>query len=82
MPTEAQHIASANRTQKTIEHLLADVATHSPWIATAAFYKALHIVEAVLVKERGASLVRPRRATQHARTNETLWPHLQALSDS
>ncbi len=44
---EEDHIACANRTQKTIGYLLPDKATNSPWIATAAFYKAVHIVEAV-----------------------------------
>ena len=47
MATEADHIACANRTQKTIAHLLQDISVHSPWIAVAAFYKAIHIVEAV-----------------------------------
>ncbi len=47
MPTEQDHLQCANRTQKTILHLLADKAVHSPWIAVTAFYKALHIVEAV-----------------------------------
>jgi hypothetical protein len=31
---------------------LVDVDTHSPWLATAAFYKALHIVEAVFSNDR------------------------------
>jgi hypothetical protein len=52
MATESDHIACANRTQKTIAHLLADPAVHSPWIATAAFYKALHVVEAVFFNDR------------------------------
>jgi hypothetical protein len=51
MATESDHIACANRTQKTISHLLSDPAVHSPWIATAAFYKALHIVEAVFAND-------------------------------
>lgn len=52
MATETNHIECANRTQQTIRHLLSDLATHSPWIATAAFYKALHIVEAVFSNDR------------------------------
>lgn len=47
MAKERDHIECANRTQKTIGHLLtSDKAANSPWIATAAFYKAVHIVEA------------------------------------
>ncbi len=47
MASEHDHIECANRTQQTIGHLLKDKQVHSPWIATAAFYKAVHIVEAV-----------------------------------
>ena len=52
MASEADHIACANRTQKTISHLLQDIATHSPWLAITAFYKAIHIVEAVFANNR------------------------------
>ena len=52
MSTEAEHIACANRTQRTIAHLLADPATHSPWIAVTAFYKAIHVVEAVFAGDK------------------------------
>jgi len=52
MASERTHIAVANRTQQTIAHLLKDSDCHSPWIATTAFYKALHIVEAVFANDR------------------------------
>jgi hypothetical protein len=48
MPREAAHIAVANRNEATIQHLLADKAAHAEWIATVAFYRALHIAEAML----------------------------------
>lgn len=51
MASESIHIEWANRTQQTIAHLLADPSIHSPWIAIAAFYKALHIVEAVFAND-------------------------------
>lgn len=51
MAKESDHIACANRTQQTIAHLLENPAVHSPWIATAAFYKALHVVEAVFAND-------------------------------
>lgn len=51
MAKEQDHLACANRTQKTIGYLLQDTATNSPWIATAAFYKAIHIVEAVFFND-------------------------------
>ncbi len=52
MAAEAKHIASANRTQLTISHLLEKRDQNSPWVATTAFYKALHIVEAVFDNDR------------------------------
>jgi hypothetical protein len=52
MATENDHLACANRTQQTIKHLLVQPDVHSPWIATAAFYKALHIVEAVFSNDK------------------------------
>ncbi|MEQ8787900.1 MAG: hypothetical protein RIC55_16460 [Pirellulaceae bacterium] len=52
MATEAEHIAHANRTQKTIAYLLKDTATHSPWIVAAAFYKALHVIEAAFFNNK------------------------------
>ena len=51
MATECDHIACANRTHGTILHLLGDLENSSPWIATAAFYKAVHIVEAVFAND-------------------------------
>ena len=47
MPTESVHIAKANHNQSLIERLLPDIATYPDWISTIAFYKALHVVEAV-----------------------------------
>lgn len=52
MATESDHLACANRTHKTIVHLLDNAADNSPWIATTAFYKAIHIVEAVFSNDR------------------------------
>ncbi len=51
MASECDHLGCANRTQKTLVHLLEHLDTNSPWIATAAFYKALHIVEAVFAND-------------------------------
>ena len=49
MPSESSHIDVANCNQATVKFLvLNDFAAHLPWIGTIAFYKALHVVEAVL----------------------------------
>jgi hypothetical protein len=47
MPTAEAHLAIARKNQLLIERLRPAMAEHSAWVATVAFYKALHIVEAV-----------------------------------
>lgn len=52
MPSVDTHLAVADRNQGAIELLLAADDTFPEWIAVIAFYKALHLVEAVLAKLR------------------------------
>jgi hypothetical protein len=52
MASPAEHIALANRCHHTLYYLLSEPAEHSEWIATIAYYKALHVVEAVLASRR------------------------------
>ena len=47
MPSEQAHIKVARANQTTLEYLLHNLADHSPWVVTVAFYKALHVAEAV-----------------------------------
>ena len=47
MALESDHIELANHNQELINHLLKDLSTYPDWVATIAFYKAIHIVEAV-----------------------------------
>ena len=51
MSTDIEHLALANRNQATLEHLLLDEARCSEWIAAVAFYKSLHVVEAIFARE-------------------------------
>lgn len=51
MASESSHLDWANRTQQTISHLLQRPRVNSPWIAIAAFYKALHLVEATFAND-------------------------------
>ena len=67
MADAAAHWAFANRTQTTINHLCLDVRSHAPWIATCAFYKALHVVEALF-----ASDPQIEHTSDHGRRFETL----------
>src|SRR5258708_2128241 len=52
MASEDSHIAVANRNHAALTHLCADVNKFGPWVVTVAFYKALHVVEAVFANDR------------------------------
>jgi hypothetical protein len=47
MPTMAEHIELANRNQAVLDYLLKDIALCAETIAVTAFYKSLHVMEAV-----------------------------------
>lgn len=51
MADENSHIAAANRNQKTLNQLCADIAAHSPWVVTVAAYKAIHEIEAAFAAD-------------------------------
>lgn len=56
MPNKAAHVAAAKRNQATIDYLVASSDEHLPWIVTVAFYKALHVIEAVFAADKGSPL--------------------------
>lgn len=86
MATASEHIEFANRTQKTIAHLLQNSDVHSPWIAIAAFYKAVHIVEAVFAshKERSHSTSHDDREAKlkRHRRYEKIYRHYSPLKSA
>ena len=47
MSSQAEHLNQANKNQAVLEHLLQDPVKCDAWIAVVAFYKALHVVEAI-----------------------------------
>ncbi len=51
MSSEAEHIAIANRNQAVLEYLLDDPTRCTEWVAVVAFYKALHVVEAIFSRD-------------------------------
>ncbi len=78
------HLAVAERNQITLDWLLRDTESHSPWIATVAFYKALHLVEAAFTtnpdfkhhhshEAREKYLKRTRRYAQIWKFYRLLW---------
>ena len=52
MPNEDSHITLAIHNQKVIDYLIKDSEEYSDWITTVAFYKALHIIEAIFFKDK------------------------------
>lgn len=51
MATEAEHIAKANRDQETLSQLLASINSCSEWAVVVAFYKSLHVLEAIFSRD-------------------------------
>jgi hypothetical protein len=70
MPDENAHIRLAKHNQDLINHLLPDKKNYSDWITTVAFYKALHLVEAVFFCER---------SILHGRSHENRDSHLKSI---
>lgn len=56
MPSKEAHVAAAKQNQATLDYLLAGGDEHLPWVATVAFYKALHVVEAVFAADKRSPL--------------------------
>lgn len=83
MADETTHPNQTNRNQFALDSLLASPIRLPEWVAIAAFYKALHIVEAVLDQaETGAD----RHSRDHSHRNATLrrnypdlWEHYADL---
>jgi hypothetical protein len=48
MPNETAHIRQANKNDEALKHLMTAGTKFPEWITTIAFYKAVHIVEALL----------------------------------
>lgn len=51
MATEPEHIALANRNHEALLYLMQEPQRFPEWIATIAFYKAVHVVEAVFSQQ-------------------------------
>lgn len=69
MPTELDHVRLANRNHDALFALVEDPGRFSEWIATIAFYKAIHVVEAVL----------DHSANQHSGSHEDRFDKLRVF---
>lgn len=57
MPTVDAHAALARRNQAVLDRLLPACDQHPEWVVTVAFYKAVHIAEAVFKHEDGSDSI-------------------------
>lgn len=70
MPTKDAHLAAARQNQSTIGFLLnASNDDHLPWVVTVAFYKALHVVEALFASQASGEI---QHTDDHRQRNDTL----------
>ena len=82
MPSDLTHIALANRNQKTLDHLKDDVKKNAEWIVTVAFYKALHIVEAIFFHSEAVPGTGRRHVQDHGERDFLLKSGVRFEEDS
>jgi hypothetical protein len=51
MPSESAHLTLARHNQELIDHLLREPDRFPDWVTTVAFYRALHLIEAVFAND-------------------------------
>lgn len=83
MSTEAEHIALANRNQGVLDLLLQYPTISAEWVAVVAFYKALHVVEAIFSRDQRISHTHNHHVRLETLKNERryqlLFPPYRAL---
>ena len=83
MPDKTAHIALAKHNQDTIDYLLPEIERFSDWITTVAFYKALHLVEAVFAENPKIRHGRNHEARdnflKHTKKYSNIWKHYRPL---
>ena len=83
MPSEAAHLALARQNQDLIDHLLPELNRFADWVSVVAFYKALHIVEALFshepsIRHGGNHEVRERHLKTNGKFKE-IYKHYRPL---
>ena len=61
MPSDSEHLAVAERNLVLINHLLPEINPFGDWLTVIAFYRALHLVEAVFFRNHPNKHGQPRR---------------------
>ncbi len=82
MPSIEEHLAHSKRTKLTLEYLCSRREEHYEWIAVVAFYRALHLSEAVLLRFSVAhdrSHVGRETAIKKTRSMSHIWKNYRPL---
>ncbi len=78
------HLAVAVKNQELIEHLIVTKDRHSEWVAVVAFYKALHLVDAMLYCDHsdrhGVDHSHRQQILKKNRKYENIYKHYRQLS--
>ncbi len=85
MPKVSKHIRLAARNKKALDYLILANGPHTEWVATIAFYTALQVVEAVLVKKTGTGSSDHGDRNWRLKTGRglgNLWKHYRPLASA
>jgi hypothetical protein len=85
MPSKEAHLAAARENQRAIDYLCLKIEDFPGWVTTVAFYKALHVIEALFaVDGAGRGGHTDRHEERNSRLRETrryqqLWKFYRPL---
>src|SRR5258708_7948386 len=85
MPNKNSHLELAKKNEDTIKYLLSDADNHPEWIATVAFYRALHLVEALFSvnsnvgTQHGSNHEQREKILKSDRRYSHIWKHYRPL---
>lgn len=82
MASASDHIALANRNQEALTHLLVEHKRFSEWITSIAFYKALHVIDAMLDEDDSPMPHDHRRRAEILKSDprfDNVYKHYHAL---
>ncbi|HUP81414.1 MAG TPA: hypothetical protein VM260_22880 [Pirellula sp.] len=82
MPNVSDHLRLAKRLLGTLNHLLQEQEKHSEWIAVTAFYRSLHLSEAVLLTKNiphDRTHVGREQALKRTNSTANIWKHYRSL---
>ncbi len=79
MPSESDHVALANKNHAAMMCLHKSQDEHPEWIVTIAFYKAVHVVQALLSKSGKNCHDHSSRHRLLKRDYPDIWKHFRPL---